>query len=303
MSEQAYYSKLEDSVATKTITNQNSFNSFMKAMMKKVDPDYKKSKNNLTKDILKTEFKNLKKSLGLPKSSKAEVCITFDQLMNYYNGVNEPSKRLEQIKSLFKKILKKEFKKMRENGYIQRMLKAVYTKELIEQAQIGIETLANESQEYFSVHRPNTEQFRGFNSDPNEISDIKNEVTKLTEMVKGLSENKPQDNFSEFKPRQTPSNHDQRVDFDTSGSFFSYRNSHFSNPQTQDFLTNRVWPKTRILLALASRMYKENVITLEQRGKLKDLIIAADIRLQAALNEYYIDGNRAILYRNLVCLI
>lgn len=133
------------------------------------------------------------------------------------------------------------------------------------------------------------------------IEDIKNEVSKLTNIVKDLSESKNHDLPSEVRP--SPTSLGQRSSLENKESFLSYRNSYFSNPQTQDFLTNRVWPKTRILLALASRMYKENVISLEKRGKLKDLIIAADPRLQSALNEYYMNDNRALLYRNLISLI
>lgn len=82
----------------------------------------------------------------------------------------------------------------------------------------------------------------------------------------------------------------------------SYRNIYFANPQNQDLLTNRVWPKTRILLAIVSRMHKEKVIDLDQRGRLKDLILDSDPRLHQALNDYYIDNNRTNLYRNLINL-
>lgn len=63
-----------------------------------------------------------------------------------------------------------------------------------------------------------------------------------------------------------------------------------------------MWPKIRMLLAIVSRMHKEKVINLEQRGALKDLIIASDPRLHAVLNDYYIEGDKGNLYKAFVLL-
>lgn len=95
----------------------------------------------------------------------------------------------------------------------------------------------------------------------------------------------------------------ERSRMDEMEPFGSSRGMYYSNSMNQDGLTNRVWPKTRMLLAIASRMYKEKVINLEQRGKLKDLILDSDRRLETALNEYYLDSDRNLLYQNLISLI
>lgn len=138
------------------------------------------------------------------------------------------------------------------------------------------------------------------------------EINKLSNMVKDLSEGVNNDSNDRRLGPTTSGNSlanlynlgapESRSRLETIEPFLTYKNSYFSNPQTQDLLTNRVWPKTRILLAIVSNMHKEKAINLDQRGKLKDLILDSDPRLHAALNEYYIDGNRNLLYRNLIRL-
>ena len=59
----------------------------------------------------------------------------------------------------------------------------------------------------------------------------------------------------------------------------------------QDFLTQQVWPRTRMLLAIVSRMHKEKILNLDQRGAVKDLILDSDQRLHTILNQYYLDGD------------
>ena len=68
-------------------------------------------------------------------------------------------------------------------------------------------------------------------------------------------------------------------------------------------LTNKVWPKERILLAIASRMHKDKIIDLDERGTLKDMILDADPRLHAVLNDYYIDCDQNNLYRSIKMLL
>jgi len=62
-------------------------------------------------------------------------------------------------------------------------------------------------------------------------------------------------------------------------------------------LTGHVWPKSRMLLAIVSRMSKEGLLTSQQKGILKDLIIEDDPRLLQYLKQYEIDGNRKQLYQ------
>lgn len=65
---------------------------------------------------------------------------------------------------------------------------------------------------------------------------------------------------------------------------------------TRLLLTKQVWPKSRMLFAVVSKMSKEGVLTSEQRGILKDLILAYDSRLVAILQEYDRIGNKERLY-------
>ena len=63
-------------------------------------------------------------------------------------------------------------------------------------------------------------------------------------------------------------------------------------------LTTQVWPKSRMLFAVVSKMSKEGLLTETQRGVLKDLILDYDQRLLACLQEYETGGDREKLYYN-----
>ena len=74
------------------------------------------------------------------------------------------------------------------------------------------------------------------------------------------------------------------------------------NPQYPELLTNQVWPKSRMLFAIVSKMSKEGIVNRTQRGKLKDLILDYDSRMLAFLHQCEIDGDRQKLYSNFVQL-
>ena len=61
-------------------------------------------------------------------------------------------------------------------------------------------------------------------------------------------------------------------------------------------LTGQVWPKSRMLFAVVSKMSKEGALNPKQRGILKDLILDYDSRLIACLSEYDRLGNKEKLY-------
>lgn len=61
-------------------------------------------------------------------------------------------------------------------------------------------------------------------------------------------------------------------------------------------LTTHVWPKSRMLFAVVSKMSKEGALNSAQRGVLKDLILESDARLLEHLQEYETGGNRDKLY-------
>jgi len=63
-------------------------------------------------------------------------------------------------------------------------------------------------------------------------------------------------------------------------------------------LTGHVWPKSRMLLAIVSKMAKEGIINHQQRGLLKDLIIETDSRIINCLRQYELDGDRKKLYKD-----
>ena len=61
-------------------------------------------------------------------------------------------------------------------------------------------------------------------------------------------------------------------------------------------LTTHVWPKSRMLFAIVSKMNKEGDIDELQRGILKDLILEHDPRIMNCLAQYEADGMRERLY-------
>ena len=58
-----------------------------------------------------------------------------------------------------------------------------------------------------------------------------------------------------------------------------------------------MWPKSRMLFAIVSKMFKEGVINEKQRGVLKDLILDHDSRLMSSLQNYESLGDKDKLYR------
>ena len=71
---------------------------------------------------------------------------------------------------------------------------------------------------------------------------------------------------------------------------------------TTELLTYHVWPKSRMLLAIVSRMLKEGLLSSHQKGKLKDLILEEDARMLQCLQQYEMDGNRRLLYSSFLKL-
>lgn len=64
-------------------------------------------------------------------------------------------------------------------------------------------------------------------------------------------------------------------------------------------LTTHVWPKSRMLFAIVSKMSKEGDIDEIQRGVLKDLILDNDPRIMVCLANYEADGQRDRLYSSM----
>jgi hypothetical protein len=67
-------------------------------------------------------------------------------------------------------------------------------------------------------------------------------------------------------------------------------------------LTYHVWPKSRMLLAIVSRMLKEGLLSPELKGRLKDLILDEDPKMLQCLQQYEMDGNRKLLYSSFLKL-
>lgn len=74
------------------------------------------------------------------------------------------------------------------------------------------------------------------------------------------------------------------------------------NDSASGLLTYHVWPKSRMLLAIVSRMLKEGLLSPEQKGKLKDLILDEDPKMLQCLQQYEMDGNRKVLYSSFLKL-
>lgn len=65
-------------------------------------------------------------------------------------------------------------------------------------------------------------------------------------------------------------------------------------------LTQYVWPKSRTLLSIVSKMFSECHINVEQRGVLKDMILDHDKGLKNILNTYEITRDREWLYGSII---
>lgn len=69
-----------------------------------------------------------------------------------------------------------------------------------------------------------------------------------------------------------------------------------------ELLTNHVWPKSRMLLVIVSRLFKEGMLNHQQRGQLKELILEEDLSLLQCLQQYEADGDRRQLYSSFLKL-
>ena len=67
-------------------------------------------------------------------------------------------------------------------------------------------------------------------------------------------------------------------------------------------LTSAVWPKSRTLLSIISKMYKENIINAEQRCALKEMVIDRDSNLYKILISYEVTGDSNKMYQNILKL-
>ena len=93
---------------------------------------------------------------------------------------------------------------------------------------------------------------------------------------------------------------DTGASFRPSSSAYSMRPS--SSGYRAGMLTTHVWPKSRMLFAIVSKMCKEGYLNEGQRGILKDFILDYDQRLMSCLQEYEIGGDRDKLYYNLISI-
>lgn len=69
-----------------------------------------------------------------------------------------------------------------------------------------------------------------------------------------------------------------------------------------ELLTYHVWPKSRMLLAIVSRMLKEGLLSPQQRGNLKNFILDENPKLLQCLQQYEMDGDRRQLYSSFLKL-
>lgn len=72
--------------------------------------------------------------------------------------------------------------------------------------------------------------------------------------------------------------------------------------QPKSELTNQIWPKSRLLLSIVSKMCKERRLTKTDRGKLKDLILDSNPKLLQILHEYETSGDQQRLYSDFIKL-
>ena len=79
-------------------------------------------------------------------------------------------------------------------------------------------------------------------------------------------------------------------------------NNCVNNHRANRNLTNNVWPRSKTLLSIVSKMFLEYYINEEQRGLLKELIMDYDDKLMQILNEYEISGDCIRLYECIINL-
>ena len=76
-------------------------------------------------------------------------------------------------------------------------------------------------------------------------------------------------------------------------------NSEF-NQKMNINLTSCVWPKSRTLLSIISKMYLERYINSQQRSTLKEMVIDRDTSLTKHLNEYEVTGDSLKMYQKII---
>jgi len=99
-----------------------------------------------------------------------------------------------------------------------------------------------------------------------------------------------------FKSYQTPEDKMPSKSLISMPSKFDSNNSKFN-------LTNQVWPKTRTLLSICSKMFREKMISNDQRGVLKEMILDHNPNLITFLNVYESNNNYKMLYDNIIKLV
>lgn len=124
--------------------------------------------------------------------------------------------------------------------------------------------------------------------------DIQHIDDKLANMMQVMS------TFAQNFPAGQSSINRSAIDMSSNGAALLSREGETIRPessgQRSGALTTHVWPKSRMLFAVVSKMSKEGALNSKQRGVLKDLILESDSRLLQMLQEYESGGNRDKLY-------
>ena len=100
-------------------------------------------------------------------------------------------------------------------------------------------------------------------------------------------------------PGDDPFQLGHQISSDRSAAAALGRNT-FSDMPMSAGLTTHVWPKSRMLFAIVSKMSKEGVVNDKQRGILKDLILEHDPRMLGCLANYEAQGDRDKLYGHFI---
>lgn len=73
--------------------------------------------------------------------------------------------------------------------------------------------------------------------------------------------------------------------------------------KVESSLTTSVWPHPKLFLNIIRKMYKQGLINFEQKGELKERILAGDQGLEEILVEYEKTGEREALYTRIQALL
>jgi len=238
---------------------------------------------------------------------RAKIDLMFENL----NTLNEMKKYTNQMKRQFNYLLK-EKKGLADNKKVPDHTQEVINPFLHKSSQKDADFSSDRNLEDYSLS-PNFPEFKYQEANQNipSFNTRKNNFANKFESVNVNSvsahDKMRSDGFSFYNQNYNSAylNHHTPYLENSEGRERSHqpKSSIFQKIENKINLTNQVWPKTRTLLSISSKMFREKIITHDQRGVLKELILDQNPNLYGYLSAYESNNNYKLLYENIIKLI